>query len=55
MAKGNHKYREGLKEIVALREILNEGKGRTRKYNAIDVLKSCLEESSETNTPRSNK
>ena len=45
---GNHRNAAGLKEILALRETLNEGKGRTRKYSASDVLKTILEESSET-------
>ena len=48
MNKGKHKYASGLKEILALRETLNEGKARTRKYSAVDVLKTLLEESSET-------
>ena len=43
----NHKNIEGLKEIVSIRETLNVGAGRTRKYNQADVLK-ILEESSET-------
>ncbi len=48
MNLGNHRNTQGLKEILALRETLNEGKGRTRKYSATDVLNSLLEESSET-------
>lgn len=48
MSLGKHKSREGLKEILLLRETLNEGKGRTRKYSAKDVLKTLLEKSSET-------
>ena len=47
MNLGNHRNAQGLKEILALRETLNQGKGRTRKYSEIDVLKT-LEESSET-------
>src|SRR3989344_6415727 len=47
MNLGNHKHIEGLKEIVSIRETLNVGAGRTRKYNQADVLKT-LEESSET-------
>src|SRR3990170_2288249 len=47
MNLGNHRNVQGLKEILALRETLNQGKGRTRKYSQIDVLKT-LEESSET-------
>jgi hypothetical protein len=45
---GNHRNALGLKEILALRETLNRGKGRTRKYSESDVLNSFLEESSET-------
>ncbi|MBI2596009.1 LAGLIDADG family homing endonuclease [Candidatus Daviesbacteria bacterium] len=48
MHKGNHKHIEGLKEIVSIRETLNIGAGRTRKYTEADVLKSLLEKSSET-------
>lgn len=48
MNLGNHRNAQGLKEILYLRETLNEGKGRTRKYSAEDVLKTILEKSSET-------
>ena len=48
MNKGNHKHIEGLKKIVSIRETLNEGKGRTRKYSEANVLKTLLEESPET-------
>ena len=48
MNKGEHRNISGLKEILILRETLNEGKGRTRKYSANDVLKTLLEESPET-------
>ena len=48
MNKGDHKHIEGLKEIVSIRETLNEGKGRKRKYSQADVLESFLEKSSET-------
>lgn len=48
MNEGNHKHIEGLKKIVSIRETLNEGKGRTRKYSEADVLKSFLEKSPET-------
>lgn len=48
MRLGNHKHIDGLKEILELRETLNLGKGRTRKYSASDVLKTLLEKSSET-------
>ena len=47
---GKHLTHDGLKEIVALREVLNEGKGRKRKYNQKDVLLSFTGKSSETNT-----
>ncbi len=48
MNLGNHKHIEGFKEILSIRETLNEGAGRTRKYNEANVLKSLLEKSSET-------
>ena len=35
--QGKHLDPEGLREIILIRENLNEGKGRKRKYNAIDV------------------
>ncbi len=44
---GDHKHIEGLKKIVSIRETLNVGAGRTRKYSESDVLR-ILEESSET-------
>jgi len=34
---GQHLTREGLKEIIELREKLNEGRGRKRKYNKKDI------------------
>ncbi|MBI1919395.1 LAGLIDADG family homing endonuclease [Candidatus Microgenomates bacterium] len=48
MSLGNHRHKKGLKEIVSIRETLNVGAGRKRKYNEADVLKSLLEKSSET-------
>lgn len=48
MNLGDHRNIEGLKRILSLRETLNEGKGRTRKYSESDVLKTILEKSSET-------
>ena len=48
MNLGNHRHIEGFKEILSIRETLNKGAGRTRKYNKADVLKSILEKSSET-------
>ena len=44
---GSHRIIQGFKEILALRETLNRGKGRTRKYSEASVLK-ILEKSSET-------
>jgi len=38
MEQKRHLNRDGLIEILELREKLNEGKGRTRKYTIIDVL-----------------
>lgn len=38
-----HLTKEGLEEIVELREKLNEGKGRKRKYNQKDVSKYLKE------------
>jgi hypothetical protein len=46
MEKGEHRTQSGLKKILLLREIINEGKGRTRKYGINDVFP--LQESSET-------
>ena len=48
MEKDGHFNQEGLEKIILLREKLNEGKGRKRKYSIIDYQKS--RESSETNT-----
>ena len=44
---GAHLTSEGLREIVAIREKLNEGRGRKRKYNEKDI-KIITKESSET-------
>jgi len=38
MAQGEHKTKRGLKKIVKLRELLNEGKARKRKYEYRDVF-----------------
>ncbi len=38
VSKKEHLNKDGLEKIVALREKLNEGKGRKRKYNQKDVL-----------------
>jgi len=46
MSEGQHLNKEGLKKVLKLRESLNEGKGRKRKYVLSDVIK--IEESSET-------
>ena len=45
--QGKHLTVQGLREIIAIREKLNEGKGRKRKYNAEDI-KIITKESSET-------
>ena len=45
---GEHLTREGFTKIVDLREGLNEGKGRKRKYEKHDVVKALVRESSET-------
>lgn len=37
MEQGKHLDSNGLQEIVAIRESLNEGRGRRRKYNGVDV------------------
>ena len=37
MEQGKHLNPQGLQEIVAIRESLNEGRGRRRKYNGADV------------------
>lgn len=46
MSEGAHKNPEGFESILVIREKLNEGKGRKRKYNLRDVLRK--RESSET-------
>lgn len=38
MGKGHHRNIDGLKEILELRETINEGKGRKRKYGIADVF-----------------
>ena len=48
MNLGSHKRIEGFKKILSIRETLNQGAGRTRKYTESFVLKSILEKSSET-------
>ncbi len=40
MDKGEHKNNIGLRKILVLREKINEGKGRTRKYGIKDVFPS---------------
>lgn len=47
MDQGKHLDHVGLQEIIAIRELLNEGRGRTRKYNK-DNVAITTEESSET-------
>lgn len=46
MANGEHLTEQGFQKILELRETLNEGKGRKRKYNLSDF--ASKEESSET-------
>ena len=46
MDKGEHRTLEGLRKILLLRESINEGKGRTRKYSMSDIFP--IQESSET-------
>jgi len=46
MSEKEHLNAEGLKKVLQLRETLNEGIGRKRKYALSDVIK--VEESSET-------
>ena len=47
IANGEHlDKKEGFKKVLELREILNEGKGRKRKYNLSDCISE--KESSET-------
>ena len=46
MEKGEHRNLSGLKKILDLREKLNEGKGRKRKYSITDIFPT--QESSET-------
>jgi len=46
MVLGEHLNPNGLKKVLELIEVLNEGKGRKRKYILSDVIK--VEESSET-------
>ena len=38
MEKGEHRNLPGLKQILSLREKLNEGRGRTRKYGIKDIF-----------------
>lgn len=42
MNQGKHRNLKGLKEILSLREILNEGRCRTRKYSESDVLETIF-------------
>lgn len=46
MDKGGHRNLVGLRRILKLREVINEGKGRKRKYAIFDVFPT--KESSET-------
>ena len=38
MEKGAHRNPDGLRKILKLRETINEGKGRKRKYSITDVF-----------------
>lgn len=38
MTLGSHRNNNGLKKILKLRELINKGEGRTRKYNIRDVF-----------------
>ena len=38
MNKGEHKNLTGFRKILELRELINEGKGRTRKYGIKDIF-----------------
>ena len=38
MDRGEHRNLKGLRKILILRETINEGKGRTRKYGIKDVF-----------------
>lgn len=40
MNQGLHRSKEGLRKILELREVINEGKGRKRKYSILDVFSS---------------
>ncbi len=38
MEKGQHRNNIGLRQILELRETINEGKGRKRKYGILDIF-----------------
>jgi len=38
MALGRHRDESGLRKILKLRELINKGEGRTRKYNIQDIF-----------------
>lgn len=48
VARQDHLTLQGLEQIMCLRERLNEGRGRTRKYSLHDFQQSRKGESSET-------
>lgn len=52
--EGKHLTKDGLLEIIKLREILNEGKGRKRKYTIVDYQGSTVEPLNDY-TPNSDK
>jgi hypothetical protein len=41
--ESQHRNKDGLLKIIKLREILNEGKGRKRKYSLVDYQGSTME------------
>jgi len=43
MYQGAHKNKDGLKQILMLREKINKGRGRKRKYSLDDYLNSQIE------------
>ena len=55
MEKGEHRNSTGLKSILKLREIINEGKGRKRKYGIHDVFSKSGILRDYTSTSRSNR
>ena len=48
MDQGKHLDPDGLRAIVSIREKLNEGRGRRRKYNESDMIKESSETTRQT-------